>query len=301
MQSKECPMCSWVNKKDGQPAVSFTDFTPKKKSKGIVFYEERMVELKESPHLARGAVLLTDSIVKSSNTGDSILSPAPKKKGRQTKEKPSAVVTEAKIKDEVKVEIGSVVKTPSRKRVKPEASTSTDTATALDFSSPIAMKKQRAPRKLKNLLLDPKNPDLGSTDSSIPGVVVESVGSTSVRGVADNATSSNVDLTNTEVKSEAIIEIKAESESTSADLLLVKTDLTPMQCDEDMNHAFSVVAGTGAPSTESQSNIDVVAEIENEQRISNVVTPPAKGRARNTVSRNLETSTMTTRSRGKGK
>ena len=298
-------MCSWVNKKDAQPAVSFTDFTPKKKSKGIVFYEERMVELKESPHLARGAVLRTDSDTKSYPPGDSILSPAVKKKGRQTKEKMSAVVSEVKIKDELKVkkEVGSAVKTPSRKRLKPETTTSTDTdaATALDFSSPVAVKKQRAPRKVKNLVLEPKNMDLGSKDPSIPHAVDESVGSISVNGVPNQTTSSNAILIDVEIKLEGIQGVKTEFESNSADLLLVQTDLTPMQCDADVNHTISVVASTGAPSTDHQTrNIEVVPEVEDEHHISNVVTPSAKDSARKVVSRNLETSSMTTRSRRKG-
>ena len=48
-----------MNKKGGEPSFSFVEFIPKKKSKGIVFYEDRITELLDSPHLARGAILVT--------------------------------------------------------------------------------------------------------------------------------------------------------------------------------------------------------------------------------------------------
>ena len=51
----ECPMCSWVNKAGAGTQhlpSNFDNFTPKKKSKGIVFYEDRIVELQTTPSLS---------------------------------------------------------------------------------------------------------------------------------------------------------------------------------------------------------------------------------------------------------
>eukprot|EP00596_Hydrurales_sp_CCMP1899_P003808 CAMPEP_0119036292 /NCGR_PEP_ID=MMETSP1177-20130426/3915_1 /TAXON_ID=2985 /ORGANISM="Ochromonas sp, Strain CCMP1899" /LENGTH=468 /DNA_ID=CAMNT_0006995937 /DNA_START=108 /DNA_END=1514 /DNA_ORIENTATION=- len=83
-EAKDCPMCSWVNKKDGQPSVLTSTFTPKKKSKGILFYEERTSELKEKPHLARAAGILTPSKVKIELT-DVKIDSEPTKVGKEKK------------------------------------------------------------------------------------------------------------------------------------------------------------------------------------------------------------------------
>jgi hypothetical protein len=146
-----------VNKKDGQPSISFVDFTPKKKSKGIVFYEERMEELKESPHLARGAVLLSAVKIESeviAKEENAILT-AKKRRGKQKK----AASTERTINMDVALvtpasELNIKTPTASRKRVKIESEVK-----VLDFSSPLPiLKSKRMPRKLKSLMLDSSDP-----------------------------------------------------------------------------------------------------------------------------------------------
>lgn len=161
LQPKECPICSWVNKKDGQPAISFIDFTPKKKSKGIVFYEDRMIELEESPHLARGAVLLTAVKLEAneeqlpSSLLEDLLSPLKKgKKTRRTKVV-SIITPDIKIKTEVDVEVdveGSAASgsgSSSKKKIKMEYKD-------LDFSSPVVAKRKRTAPVLRNMLETPR-------------------------------------------------------------------------------------------------------------------------------------------------
>lgn len=61
----ECPICSQLNTKVGDPGdmavaspttppslKSETLFTPKKRAKGIIYYEDRLSELRESPGIA---------------------------------------------------------------------------------------------------------------------------------------------------------------------------------------------------------------------------------------------------------
>ena len=168
MQPKECPICSWVNKKDGQPAISFIDFTPKKKSKGIVFYEDRMIELEESPHLARGAVLLTAVKVEvkeeqlPSSLLDDLLSPLKKAK-KTRKSKVSIITPDISIKTEVEVDVdvdGSAasasgskskikIKNKSKKRIEIESK-------ELDFSSPVVAKRKRTAPVVRNMLETPR-------------------------------------------------------------------------------------------------------------------------------------------------
>lgn len=150
-------MCSWVNKKDGQPSISFVDFTPKKKSKGIVFYDERMEELKESPHLARGAVLLTAVKIESEVIAkeEAVILTAKKRRGRQkiTLSADSMVTVNESLVTPAP-ELNMKTPTASRKRVKIESEVK-----ALDFSSPVPTeKKKRKPRKLKSLVLDSTEP-----------------------------------------------------------------------------------------------------------------------------------------------
>jgi hypothetical protein len=142
-----------VNKKGGQPSISLVDFTPKKKSKGIVFYEERMEELKESPHLARGAMLLSAVKIESEVIAkeETVILTAKKRRGKQKK----AASTDSTINmDEAIVtpapELKIKTPTASRKRVKIESEVK-----ALDFSSPLPIvKNKKMPRKLKSLVLD---------------------------------------------------------------------------------------------------------------------------------------------------
>lgn len=88
-EAKDCPICSWVNKKDGQPS-ELTSFTPKKKSKGILFYEDRTSELQEKPHLARAAGILTPCKVKIELTDVKIES-VPLKVGKEKKVRVSRI------------------------------------------------------------------------------------------------------------------------------------------------------------------------------------------------------------------
>ena len=174
LQPKECPICSWVNKKDGQPAISFIDFTPKKKSKGIVFYEDRMIELEESPHLARGAVLLTavkEEVkveVKEEQLPSSLLDDllSPLKKVKKTRKSKVPIITpDISIKAEVDVDVDvegsaasasasasgskSKIKSKSKKRIEMESK-------ELDFSSPVAVKRKRTAHVMRNMLETPR-------------------------------------------------------------------------------------------------------------------------------------------------
>jgi endonuclease-3 len=54
IQAIECPICSWVNKTSVKDQDDFNAsvFTPKKRSKGIVFYSDRKDELSQNPSLS---------------------------------------------------------------------------------------------------------------------------------------------------------------------------------------------------------------------------------------------------------
>ena len=171
LQPKECPICSWVNKKDGQPAISFIDFTPKKKSKGIVFYEDRMIELEESPHLARGAVLLTAVKVEvkeeqlPSSLIEDLLSPLKKKKGKKTRKvKVVSIITpDIKIKTETEIEVDVDVEgsdasaSASKSRIKNICKKKIEMESKeLDFSSPVVAKRRRTAPVLRNMLETPR-------------------------------------------------------------------------------------------------------------------------------------------------
>lgn len=55
LQSRDCPICSWVNKKqeDMAPPTDFQRFSPSKRAKGLVYYTERIDELRVDPSLAK--------------------------------------------------------------------------------------------------------------------------------------------------------------------------------------------------------------------------------------------------------
>ena len=159
-----------MNKKGGEPSLSFEEFTPKKKSKGIVFYEDRITELIGSPHLARGANLLSPmrSVVKKILLDDIVLdsgivTPAVKvRKPRALKLVAVKIKVEEKIKktgfiksenstDDVK---DSGTPTPRAKRMK--KGSVTETAQNLNFITPTldSGKAKRQPRKIKSLDLE---------------------------------------------------------------------------------------------------------------------------------------------------
>jgi hypothetical protein len=171
-----------VNKKNGQPSISFVDFTPKKKSKGIVFYEERMEELKESPHLARGAVLLTAVKVESGVIAkeEAVILAVKKTRGKQ--KKTASIDSTVDINEEIITPAPALnIKTPtaSRKRVKIESEVK-----ALDFSSPLpVVKNKRMPRKPKSLVLGPSAPLVPECLNSDAGAPLE--GSVAVAGRGD--------------------------------------------------------------------------------------------------------------------
>ena len=154
-------MCSWVNKKNGEPAISFADFTPKKKSKGIVFYDDRMIELVDSPELARGAILF--SPVKAERkvlpVGEEMMTPPTKKRGSK-----ALKLQQIKVKTEVGDVVESIVSpvamtTPSRlKRVKKELVVEAIQTLTLDFSSP---QPNIIPKKTKPRAKKIKTEDIG--------------------------------------------------------------------------------------------------------------------------------------------
>lgn len=45
-------MCSWIHKKEGKPPTTFHQFPVKQHTKGIVYYGDRLSELKADPTLA---------------------------------------------------------------------------------------------------------------------------------------------------------------------------------------------------------------------------------------------------------
>lgn len=51
-QNAQCPICSWIHKKDGRPPSTFHHFEVKKAAKGIVYYADRVRELRGNPTLA---------------------------------------------------------------------------------------------------------------------------------------------------------------------------------------------------------------------------------------------------------
>jgi hypothetical protein len=125
-----------------------------------VFYEDRMIELEESPHLARGAVLLTDVEVKvespSSSLVRDLLSPL-KKETKTRKTKASIITPDIKVKAEIEVEISaiSVSNKSSKGKGKGKKRVEMDESKALDFSSPVVVKKKRTAPAVRSLLLTP--------------------------------------------------------------------------------------------------------------------------------------------------
>lgn len=53
-QNAGCPICSWVNTKAGKPpaSLSLAHFEPKRVTKGIVYYQERLRELEANPEIS---------------------------------------------------------------------------------------------------------------------------------------------------------------------------------------------------------------------------------------------------------
>lgn len=134
-----------------------------------------MIELEESPHLARGALLLTDVKVKaelspSSLIGD-LLSPLKKEK-KTRKTKASIITPDIKVKAEIEVEDSATSrgnmskgkgKGKSKKRVEMEESK------ALDFSSPVAVKKKRTAPAVRSLLLTPPTKSCTAAADAVDG------------------------------------------------------------------------------------------------------------------------------------
>ena len=200
-----------MNKKDGQPSISFVDFTPKKKSKGIVFYEERMEELKESPHLARGAVLLTAVKVESGVIAkeEAVILTVKKTRGKQ--KKTASIDSTVDINEEISTPALALnIKTPtaSRKRVKIESEVK-----ALDFSSPLpVVKNKRMPRKPKSLVLGPSAPLVPECLNSDAGAPLE--GSVAVAGRGDEVItddSAGLDLPDTLTGLEGYSKVRTRS------------------------------------------------------------------------------------------
>lgn len=51
-QDAGCPVCSWVHRKEGLPAGPLVLFEPKRPTKNIVYYADRVRELENKPTLA---------------------------------------------------------------------------------------------------------------------------------------------------------------------------------------------------------------------------------------------------------
>lgn len=123
-----------------------------------------MIELEESPHLARGAVLLTDVKVKAESPSSSLkgdlLSPLKKEK-KTRKTKASIITPDIKVKAEIEVEDTAVSesssnnKSKSKSKGKGKKRIEMDESKALDFSSPVAVKKKRTAPAVRSLLLTP--------------------------------------------------------------------------------------------------------------------------------------------------
>ena len=120
-------MCCWVNKKDGEPPATLsTGFTPKKKSKGIVFYGDRIAELVHSPHLTSPSSTSFDIKVEGGSSSSS---------------SSSSMACGVIVKSEVKIATGKAKSTAS------SASTSSDKVTKKPRKL-VAVKKEVAASEL---------------------------------------------------------------------------------------------------------------------------------------------------------
>ena len=121
-----------------------------------------MIELEESPHLARGAVLLTDVKVKAESPSSSLIGDllSPLKKEKKTRKTKASIITpDIKIMTEIKVEgtavSGSSSNHKGKSKGKGKKRIEMDESKALDFSSPVAVKKKRTAPAVRSLLLTP--------------------------------------------------------------------------------------------------------------------------------------------------
>ena len=121
-----------------------------------------MIELEESPHLARGAVLLTDVKVKAESPSSSLIGDllSPLKKEKKTRKTKASIITpDIKIMTEIKVEgtavSGSSSNNKGKSKGKGKKRIEMDESKALDFSSPVAVKKKRTAPAVRSLLLTP--------------------------------------------------------------------------------------------------------------------------------------------------
>lgn len=121
-----------------------------------------MIELEESPHLARGAVLLTDVKVKAESPSSSLIGDllSPLKKEKKTRKTKASIITpDIKIMTEIKVEGTAVSRSSSNNKGKSKGKgkkrIEMDESKALDFSSPVAVKKKRTAPAVRSLLLTP--------------------------------------------------------------------------------------------------------------------------------------------------
>lgn len=51
LQPSECPICSWINQPSKLLPTSFESFRKHKKSKGIIYYDDRILEISSNPSL----------------------------------------------------------------------------------------------------------------------------------------------------------------------------------------------------------------------------------------------------------
>jgi hypothetical protein len=130
-----------------------------------------MIELEESPHLARGAVLLSDVKVKAESPSSSLIGDllSPLKKEKKTRKTNASIITpDIKVKAEIKVDDTAVSVSNSnsegKSKGKGKKRVEMDESKALDFSSPVAVKKKRTAPAVRSLLLTP--PPIACTAST---------------------------------------------------------------------------------------------------------------------------------------
>lgn len=118
-----------------------------------------MIELEESPHLARGAVLLTDVKVKAESPSSSLIGDllSPLKKEKKTRKVKASIITpDIKVKAEIEVDDSAIsVSNKSKSKGKGKKRVEMEESKALDFSSPVAVKKKRTVPAVRSLLLTP--------------------------------------------------------------------------------------------------------------------------------------------------
>lgn len=135
-----------------------------------------MIELEESPHLARGAVLLTDVKVKAESPSNSLIGDllSPLKKEKETRKTKASIITpDIKVKTEIEVEdsaTSGINKSRSKSKVKKRVEM--EESKALDFSSPVAVKKMRTAPAVRSLLLTPA-PETCTAAAAVDGAAVD--------------------------------------------------------------------------------------------------------------------------------